>query len=75
MDTPMNYALVGEDGVVFNIIWLCAENRGDFPSAICVNELAVEIGDHYVDGEFLRDGEVVPVYSDNSNTTGSEREG
>jgi len=32
MDTPMNYALVGEDGVVFNIIWLCGENRSDFPT-------------------------------------------
>lgn len=61
MDTPMNYALVGEDGVVFNIIWLCGENRSDFPNAICVSELAVEIGDQYFDGEFVRDGVVVPA--------------
>ena len=65
MDMPMNYALVGEDGVVFNIIWLCGENQGDFPNAVCVCDRPVAIGDHYVEGEFVRDGVVVPVYSNN----------
>ena len=45
MDEPMNYALVGEDGVIFNIIWLCAENRAEFPNAICVADRPVAIGD------------------------------
>ena len=75
MNEPMNFALIGEDGTVYNIIWLCAENHSDFPNAICVSDRPVVIGDSYIDGEFLRDGEVVPVYSDNSNTTGSESEG
>ena len=61
MNEPMNYALIGEDGTVYNIIWLCAENRGDFPDAICVSDLPVVIGDRYTDGVFLRDGVVVSV--------------
>ena len=59
MDEPMNYALLGEDGVVTNIIWLCSANRNDFASAICVENRPIEIGDIYVNGVFLRDGEVV----------------
>ena len=64
MNEPMNYALIGEDGTVYNIIWLCAENRGDFPDAVCVSDRPVVIGDRYVDGEFLRDGVVVSVYEE-----------
>ena len=64
MNEPMNYALIGEDGTVYNIIWLCAENRGDFPNAVCVSDRPVVIGDRYVDGEFLRDGVVVSVYEE-----------
>ena len=64
MNEPMNYALIGEDGTVYNIIWLCAENRGDFPNAICVSDLPVVIGDRYADGVFLRDGVVVSVYEE-----------
>lgn len=59
MDTPMNYALVGEDGVVYNIIWLCDANCSDFLNAVCVLDRPVIIGDCYVDGVFTRDG--VPV--------------
>lgn len=62
MNEPMNYALIGEEGTVYNIIWLCAENCGDFPNAICVFDRPVIIGDRYADGEFLRDGEVVQPY-------------
>ena len=64
MELPMNYALIGEDGTVYNIIWLCAENRGDFPNAICVSDLPVVIGDRYTDGVFLRDGVIVSVYEE-----------
>ena len=64
MNEPMNYALIDKDGTVYNIIWLCAENRGDFPNAVCVSDRPVVIGDRYVDGEFLRDGVVVSVYEE-----------
>ena len=64
MDEPMNYALLGEDGAVCNIIWLCSANRGDFPNAVCVANRPVEIGDVYLDGVFTRDGEIVLSYPD-----------
>lgn len=59
MDEPMNYALVSPDGVVENIIWLCAGNEGDFPNAVCAEDLPVAIGDCYINGVFTRAG--VPV--------------
>lgn len=62
MDEPMNFALVGEDGVVTNIIWLCSANIDDFARAICVANLPVEIGDRYENSVFLRDGEEVLSY-------------
>ena len=64
MNEPMNYALIGEDGAVYNIIWLCGENRGDFPDAVCVSDRPVVIGDIYAGGVFLRDGVIVPVYAE-----------
>jgi hypothetical protein len=62
MDEPMNYALIGEDGTVSNIIWLCSANRSDFPSAVCVANRPVAIGDIYQNGVFTRDGAVVLTY-------------
>lgn len=62
MDEPMNYALVGGDGIVSNVIWLCASNRGDFPNSVCVANRPVAIGDLYADGVFTRGGEAVPTY-------------
>lgn len=50
MDEPMNFALVGGDGIVNNVIWLCASNRGDFPNAVCVADRPVAIGDLYAGG-------------------------
>ena len=64
MDEPMNYALIGEDGVVINIIWLCSANRTDFSNTICVANRPVAIGDLYENGVFLRDGEEVLSYPD-----------
>lgn len=64
MDEPMNYALIGEDGVVVNIIWLCSANRTDFTNAICVANRPVAIGDLYKNGVFLRNGEEVLSYPD-----------
>ena len=69
MDEPMNYALVEEDGVIFNIIWLCAENRAEFPNAICVADRPVAIGDRYIDGVFTRDGAVVSTSSEQTAET------
>lgn len=62
MDEPMNYALIGENGVVSNTIWLCSANRGDFPNAVCVANRPVAIGDVYAGGAFTRAGEVVLTY-------------
>jgi hypothetical protein len=62
MDEPMNYALIGEGGLVMNTIWLCSENRTDFPNAVCVANRPVAIGDIYADGVFTRAGEVVLTY-------------
>ena len=44
-----NYALV-ENGVVVNIIWLAAENEGEFPGAVWLGDRPVAVGDNY-DGE------------------------
>ena len=63
MDEPMNYALVGEDGVVYNIIWLCSANSSDFSNAVCAIDRPVAIGDQYDGVVFLRNGEVVEPYS------------
>lgn len=62
MDEPMNYTLIGEDGTVENVIWLCSANRGDFSNAVCVANRPVAIGDDYADGVFTRGGEVVLTY-------------
>lgn len=54
----MNYALI-VDGVVSNIISLHPANAAEFPSAVPMNDLMVEIGDTYADGVFYRNGERV----------------
>lgn len=58
----MNYALI-ENGIVTNIIVMLPCNVKDFPHSICVNDLAVHIGDTYnaEENRFYRDGE--PIYS------------
>lgn len=52
----VTYALV-ENSVVTNLIWLYEGNAADFPDAVPVNGLPVQIGDTYENGQFLRDGE------------------
>lgn len=54
----MNYALI-VDGVVVNIISLHPVNAAEFPSAVPMHDLMVEIGDTYADGVFYRNGERV----------------
>ena len=52
----MKYALI-EEGVVTNLIWLYEGNAADFPDAVPVNGLPVQIGDTYENGLFFREGE------------------
>lgn len=54
----MNYALI-EDGVVANIIYLHPMNADEFPDAVEIGDVPVQIGDTYADGVFYRDGEKV----------------
>lgn len=63
MDEPMVFAIV-EDGIVTNVIWLCASNRLDFPHSVCIANRAVAIGDQYTDGTFFRDGMPVLAYTE-----------
>lgn len=60
MDQPTNYAIV-ENGVVTNIIWLCASNAFDFPAAVSVQDRLVAVGDTFENGVFYRDGQPVPT--------------
>ncbi|MEA4915813.1 MAG: hypothetical protein VB061_14695 [Christensenella sp.] len=70
METPMNYALVDEDGVVYNIIWLCGANSSEFLNAVCVFDRPVIIGDRYINGVFMRDG--VPVLTSAEQAAGPQ---
>lgn len=54
----MHYAWI-ENGVVTNIIWLYEGNAHEFPNAVKLNDVPVQIGDTYTDGVFYRDGEPV----------------
>ncbi len=53
----MNYALLDENGVVVNVIWLYPANADDFPNAVPMNDVPAMIGDTYADGFFYSDGE------------------
>ena len=64
MDTPMVFALVNNTGIVTNIIWLRASERAEFPNSVCSEDRPVLIGDQYADGEFYRDGVIVPRNAD-----------
>lgn len=56
----MNYAIV-IDGIVTNVIYLLPGNEKEFPNAVNIKSLSVQIGDTYKGGRFYRDGE--PIYS------------
>ena len=60
MDQPTNYAVI-ESGIVTNIIWLCASNAFDFPSAVNIQGMLVAVGDTFENGVFYRAGEPVPT--------------
>ena len=63
MNEPKDYALI-ENGFVTNVIWLCESNAGEFPGAVCISDRPVTIGDQYVEGVFLRDGNPVLTYEE-----------
>ena len=54
----MNYALI-KNGTVINLIYLHPMNADDFPSAVPLDDLPVQIGDVYDGEHFLRDGKIV----------------
>ncbi|MBQ7092359.1 MAG: hypothetical protein IJN83_06875 [Clostridia bacterium] len=56
----MNYALI-ENGVVVNTIVLVRRNATDFPNAVSIEGLSVQIGDTYDGERFYHDNE--PIYS------------
>lgn len=61
----MKYALIDEQNLVENLIWLYPSNVSEFPNAIPVNEdLPIEIGDKYENGNFYHNGELVVTYSE-----------
>ena len=53
-----NYALLDENNVVTNIIWMTDENAPEFPNSKCLGALHVTIGDIYNadKNKFYRDG-------------------
>lgn len=54
----MNYALI-ENDIVTNIIWLSPGNAHEFPNAVEFVDMAIQIGDSYIDGHFYRNGELI----------------
>ena len=54
----MDYALI-ENRTVVNLIFLHPMNAHEFPNAIPIEKLPVQIGDTYTDGVFYRDGKEV----------------
>lgn len=63
----MNYAVI-ENGVVSNLIWLHPMNASDFPEAVSVGDIPVQVGDTYADGVFYHDGEKVLTASERMQT-------
>ena len=63
----MNYAVI-ENGVVSNLIWLHPMNVSDFPEAVSVGDIPVQIGDTYENGVFYRDGKKVLTASERMQT-------
>lgn len=53
-----NFAII-ENGIVKNTIWGNIYNASDFPNAVQIDNLAVQVGDMYDGEHFYRDGERV----------------
>lgn len=56
-----NYALLDENNIVTNIIWMADENAPEFPNCKCLGTLPVTVGDQYNtnDNNFYRNGVLV----------------
>lgn len=54
----MNYALI-ENGIVTNIIILLPYNIHDFPNAVCIENISVQIGDTYDGAHFYHNGKLI----------------
>lgn len=52
-----NYAIISEENIVENIIWIDEENLSIFPNVVFVGDRAVQPGDTYDGENFYRDGE------------------
>ena len=44
------------NGKVTNLLWGMVYNSDEFPNAVQIDDLPVQIGDDYHDGAFWRDG-------------------
>ena len=56
----MTYALI-ENGIATNIIYLHPMNADEFPNAVEIGDLPIQIGDSYADGKFFRDGKEITI--------------
>ena len=56
-----NYALLDENNIVTNIIWMADENAPEFPNSKCLGALPVTVGDQYNtnDNNFYRNDVLV----------------
>ena len=52
-----NYAIITEENIVENIVWMDEESLTIFPNAIFIGDRAVQPGDIYDGENFYRDGE------------------
>lgn len=52
-----NYAIITEENIVENIVWMDEESLAIFPNAIFIGDRAVQPGDIYDGKDFYRDGE------------------
>lgn len=59
----MEYALI-ENGIVVNLIYLHPMNVSEFPNAVPINDLSINIGDTYHDGKFYRNEEEIEIKID-----------
>lgn len=56
-----NYALLDENNIVTNIIWMADENAPEFPNCKCLGSIPVAVGDQYNldENKFYRDNKEV----------------
>ena len=58
-----NFAIV-DNGIVTSTIWGSIYNASDFPNAVRIDDLAVQVGDGYDGDRFYHRGEVVRTVSE-----------